>query len=205
MHCCDGSSSERKCTEQKHRWKQEGLLCSPPSFLFQQHMGAKWGQCALHMLARSHRSFLPPHTYTHTHACARTHTHAHSTGSPVLAWRWRERRCQHQQMPCAHILEGPLLFLSPFEIHGFCVQLFSLFGLQMLCHFGRFYLSASVGVRGPGFGLKSLRDMGWRFNQPGVGLQSECFSLGYHFTITLVTLWRPMVLWIQHLPLNLVP
>lgn len=83
-------------------------------------------------------------------------------------------------MPCAPVLERPLLFLSPFESHGFCVLLFSMFGLEILCHFGRFYLSASVGVRGPGFGLKSLWDKGWSFNQPGVGLWSECFSPGFH-------------------------
>lgn len=68
MHCCDGGSGKRKCTGQEHRWKQAGSLCSPPSFLFQQHMGAKWGQCALHMLARSHpHSSLPPHTHTQAH------------------------------------------------------------------------------------------------------------------------------------------
>lgn len=61
-------------------------------------------------------------------------------------------------MPSAPILEGSLLFLPPFEIHGLSVLLFSMFGLQMVCHFGRFYVSANVGVRGPGFGLKSFGD-----------------------------------------------
>lgn len=107
-------------------------------------------------------------------------------------------------MPCAPILEGPLLFLPPFEIHGLCVLLFSMFGLEMLCHFGRFYLSASVGVRRPGFGLKSLGHKGGRFNQPGVGLWSECYSLRFHFFLfVLSALWWPVVLYIQHLPLNL--
>lgn len=103
-------------------------------------------------------------------------------------------------MPCAPILEGTLLFLPSFEIHGFCVLLFSMFGLEMLCHFGRFYLS--VGVRGPGFCLKSLGDKGWRFNQPGVGLRS--FPLGFQFfSISLAALWWPVMLCIQHLPLNI--
>lgn len=194
---CDGGSGGRKCAGREHRCKQVGSLCSSPSFLSLQHMGAKWGQRALHMLARSHRTSLPSHTYTN----AQTHTHL--TGSPVLAWRWGERRCQHQQMPCAPILEGPLLFLPPFEIHVFCVLLFSMFGLEMLCHFGRFYLSASVWVRGPGFGLKSLGDMGRRFNQPGVALWFQCFSLGFHFTVSLAALRWPVVLRVQHLPLNL--
>lgn len=81
------------------------------------------------------------------------HTHTLSldwTGSPVLAGRWGEGRCQRQQMPCTPVLEEPLLFLLPFEIHGFCVLWLSMFGFDMLCHFGWFYLSASVGVRGPG-------------------------------------------------------
>lgn len=64
--------------------------------------------------------------------------HTHSAGSPALAWRWREARCQHQQMPCTPFLEGPLVFPSPFESIGFCVLLFSMFGLEMPCHFGRF-------------------------------------------------------------------
>lgn len=84
-------------------------------------------------------------------------------------------------MPCALILEGPLLFLPPFEIHDFCVLLFSVFGLEMLCHFGRFYLSASVGVGVPGFGPKSLGDKHWRCNQAEVGLWSECFPQRFHF------------------------
>ncbi len=71
MHCCDGGSGNRKCAGQRHRWEHTGSLCSPPSFLSQQHMGAKWGQCALHMLARSHPSSQPPITHTHTHK----HTH----------------------------------------------------------------------------------------------------------------------------------
>lgn len=66
IHC-----HKRKCTGQEHRWKQAGLLCSPSSFLFQQHMGAKWGQCALHILARSHRPFSCPLT-------EETHTHKHT-------------------------------------------------------------------------------------------------------------------------------
>lgn len=90
-------------------------------------------------------------------------------------------------MPCAPVLERPLLFLSPFESHDFCVLLFSMFGLEMLCHFGRFYLSASVGVRGPGFGLKSLWDKGWRFNQPGVGLWSvHVFPQDFCFLLVLL-------------------
>lgn len=68
MRCCDGGSSKRKCTRQEHRWKQVGSYCSLPSFLFERHMGAKWGQCTLHMLARSHSlSSLPPHTHRYTH------------------------------------------------------------------------------------------------------------------------------------------
>lgn len=165
-------------------------------------MGAKWGQCALHMLACSRPpSSLPP--YRHTHARIPNRAHTHSTGSPFLAWGWREGRCQHQQMPRAPILEGPLLFLPPFEIHGLCELLFSMFGLEMRCHFGRFYLSASVGVRGPGFGLKSLGDKGWRFNQPACVVWM--FSL-WDWLLSLVSLagvlW-PLVQCIQYLTLNL--
>ena len=68
--CCDGGSVRRKCAGREHRCKQVGSLCSSPSFLSLQHMGAKWGQCALHILARSQRTSLPSHTHTHKH----THT-----------------------------------------------------------------------------------------------------------------------------------
>lgn len=90
-----------------------------------------------------------------------THVSTCSTGSPALAWRWRAGSasvCQLQQMPCASNLEGPLLSLPPFEIHNFCVPLFPTLGLHVFGHFGRFHLSASVGLRRPGFGLESLKD-----------------------------------------------
>lgn len=100
-------------------------------------------------------------------------------------------------MPRAPILEGPLLFLPPFEIHGLCVLLFSMFGLEMRCHFGRFYLSASVGVRGSGFGLESLGDKGWRFNQPAsVVWMLSLWDLLFSF-VCLAGVWRPVVQCIQ--------
>lgn len=116
------------------------------------------------------------------------HTHTHLNGSPVLAWRWRDERCQHQQMPRAPILEGLLFFVprSPFEIHGLCVLLFFVFGLEILCHFGRFYLSASVWVRGLGFVLESHGNKGWRYNQRGpvvsVFSQGRWVTILIHFT-----------------------
>lgn len=58
-------------------------------------------------------------------------------------------------------------------------------------------------MRGPGFGLKSLGDKGWMFNQPGVGLWSVVFPLGFTFSVSLAALWWPMALCIQLLPMNL--
>lgn len=79
-----------------------------------------------------------------------------------------------------------------------------MFGLETFCHFGRFYSSASAGVRGPGLGLKSLWDKGWRFNQPGVGLWFEGFFFpGFLFSIFPAAGWWWAVLqWIQG-PLHL--
>lgn len=54
-------------------------------------MGAKWGQCTLHMLTSSHP--LCPLAQSHT-----THTLPWITS---LGLKMKRRRCQHQQMPCS--------------------------------------------------------------------------------------------------------
>lgn len=64
---------KRKRRGRENRGTQVGAICNPPSLLFQQHKGTKWGQCTLHMLAHSRPpSFL--HHHTHTFIMKHTHT-----------------------------------------------------------------------------------------------------------------------------------
>lgn len=88
-------------------------------------------------------------------------------------------------MPCAPILEGPLLFLPPFEIHGFCVLLFSMFGLEMLCHWQVLFICkcwserARIWSQEPqGQGLGGLTTLEWvcGLNVFLQGLTFFCFS-----------------------------
>lgn len=164
----------RKWTQPEHRWKQAGLLCSPHPFLYQQHMGAKWGRRTRHMLARS----LGSETCTHT-CTPYTLDGITNLGGEM----WRSEMPASTDASRSYSGGALCFFFSPSLWNPCCCCFFSLhtvvlFGLEMLCHFflrGRFHLSASVGSERP----RSLRDAGWRFNRPGVALQSECRSLGF--------------------------
>lgn len=164
--CCDGGSGQRKCTRQEHRWKQAESLCSPP------HPPTPHPSCISNIWG--------PSGVSAHRTCSRVHTH--STGSPVLAGRRGEGRCQHQQMPHAPVLEGPLLFLpSLWNPRVFVCCCSPCLAEECFAILAAFYLSASVGSErawSPG-------DMGWRFNQPGAALRSERGSFGgFCFTVS---------------------
>lgn len=170
----------RKCRGRGNRWKQAESICNPPSFLFEQHMGAKWGQCTLHMLAHAIPFYSAP-SYTRLFSNTHTHTLEWITS---LGLEMKRRKMPASTDATRSYSGGASVFspLSPFEIHGLCVLLFFMFALEMLCHFGRFYLSASVRVRGLGFVLKSHGNKGWRYNQRGPVV--SIFSQGRGVTFT---------------------
>lgn len=115
-HWCEGSNNSTDGSAHEHaslyltavmevpvtgsvQGMSAGSLCLQPSVLFQRHMGDKWGQCPWHMLAR-----WPPCLY--------------SARSDHQLWLGDEELgdalvCQHQQMPRAPNLEGPLLSPTP--------------------------------------------------------------------------------------------
>lgn len=95
---------------------------------------------------------------------------------------------------------APAFFSPPLISVFFCVLLCSMFGLEMLCHFGRFYLSASVGVgldlvsRAPETRVGGLTSLEWV-----CGL--NVFPPGFHFvSSSLAGVWWPMVQCIIYSP-----
>lgn len=165
--CCDGGSGQRKWTRHEHRWKQAGSLCSPPpptsphppSFMYQQHMGAKWGQCTSHVFARTH------------------------TRLDRQSWPGDEEEGDASINRCLMLLfwRGLCFFSLPFEIHGFvCAVVLHVWPRNALPFWQLFIYLQVLGVRGPGASgawAEGLTSLDWL-----CGLNVD--PLGFCFTVS---------------------
>lgn len=149
-------------------------------------MGAKWGQCTSHVITLPPLLLSSPLTHTRTHTQMQTHTLNWIT-SLGLEMKRRDMPASTDAL-CSYSGGASAFSPSLWNLQFLCAVVFHVWH-KMHCHFGRFYLSGSVGVRGPGFGLKSLGDKGWRSIQPGVGLWSEWFSHFSNFFCCFGVLW----------------
>lgn len=101
----------------------------PPSFMYQQHMGAKWGQCTLQVFARTH------------------------TRLDRQSWPGDEEKGDASINRCLMLLfwRGLCFFSPPFEIHGFLCAVVLHVWLRNALPFWQLFIYLQVlGVRGPG-------------------------------------------------------